>query len=81
MTLSDIRALFTSRYVLHLESEVAHLRGNNQMLLLELKQALVPTPVAQVKREFPKFKPAQTSWDAYLAEQIKLQEEEESSGT
>ena len=78
MTLDDIRKFFTPRYVLHLEREVELWRGQNTALLLQLQEALKPRVTAPaVKREFPKFAPAKTSWEAYLAEQIALQEKEE----
>jgi hypothetical protein len=81
VTLDDLRKFFTPRYVLHLEREVELWRGQNMSLLLQLQEALKPTPVAHIKREFPKFTPKQTSWEAYLAEEIAKQEKEEPSGT
>lgn len=75
--LEALRRFFTSSHVLHMEAEIAQLRGQNNMLHLQLMEALKPTPAAPaVKREFPKFTPARTSWESYLAEQIALQEVE-----
>lgn len=70
---------FTPRYVLHLEREVEHLRGSNAMLLLELKNALVPPIPVLSRRLPPKFVPPVTKWEAYLAEQIALQEKEDTA--
>jgi hypothetical protein len=76
--LDAIRRFLTSAHVLHMEAEIAQLRGQLAMLHLQLIEALKPAaPAPAVKREFPKFQPQQTSWEAYLAEQIRLQEEEE----
>ena len=78
MTLDDIRRFFTPRYVLHLEREVELWRGQNMSLLLQLQEALKPkAPVAHVAKQFPKFTPAKTSWEAYLADEIAKQEKEE----
>lgn len=74
--LDSLRRALTSAHVLHMEAEIAQLRGQVSMLHLQLIEALKPTPAPAVKREFPKFKPAQTSWEAYLAEQIALQDKE-----
>jgi hypothetical protein len=75
--LEAIRRFFTSRYVLHLEREVELWRGQNMSLLLQLQEALKPTVQPQVKREFPKVAPMRTSWESYLAEEIRKQEQEE----
>lgn len=78
--LTEIRKFFTSAHVLHMEAEIAQLRGQVAMLHLQLVEALKPAPPAPVavrQPVFPKFTPAQTSWEAYLAEQIRLQEVEE----
>lgn len=76
--LDAIRKFFTSAHVLHMEAEIAQLRGQVAMLHLQLMESLKPAvPAPAVKREFPKFTPVQTSWEAYLAEQIRLQEVEE----
>lgn len=77
MTLDNIKKFFTSAHVLHMEAEIAHLRGQNAMLLLELKNALAPQPTPHVKREFPKITPAKTSWETYLAAEIAKQEVED----
>lgn len=80
--LTEIKRFFTSAHVLHMEAEIAQLRGQVSMLHLQLMEALKPAPAAPVvKREFPKVKPQQTSWEAYLAEQIALQDKEEDVAT
>lgn len=71
-----VRRFFTSRYVLHLENEVEHLRGQIDRLTMQLEMASKP-PARKV--EFPKFTPTRTSWESYLAEQIALQDKEEPS--
>ena len=77
--LTEIRRFFTSGHVLHMEAEIAQLRGQVAMLHLQLMEALKPTPAAPVApRQFPKFAPpVKTSWESYLAEQIALQEKED----
>lgn len=76
--LDAIRKLFTSPYVLHMEREIEYLRGHNAQLLLELKTALIPPAPVSVKRELPKYiPPVKTSWEAYLAEEIRKQEAED----
>lgn len=77
MTLDDIRKFFTPRYVLHLEREIELWRGQNMSLVLQLQEALKPAPVAHIKREFPKIPPRQTSWEAYLADEISKQDKED----
>lgn len=79
--LDAIKRFLTSAHVLHMETEIAQLRGQVAMLHLQLMEALRPTPAPAVKREFPKFTPAQTSWEAYLAAEIAKQEVEEVDGT
>jgi len=81
MTLDDLRKFFTPREVLQLQREVEYLRGHNNMLLLELREARSPKAAPAVKREFPKFTPVKTSWEKYLEEQIALQEVEDVDGT
>lgn len=76
--LDAIKRFFTSAHVLHMEDEIAQLRGQNAMLHLELMGALKPTPAAPAPpRQFPKFTPTKTSWESYVAEQMALQEKEE----
>lgn len=80
MQLDAIKRFFTSAHVLHMEAEIAQLRGQNAMLHLELMGALKPTPAAPAPpRQFPKFTPAKTSWESYVAEQMALQEVEETT--
>lgn len=81
-TLDAIKRFFTSAHILHLERECEYLRGQNNMLLLQLTEALRPkqTPVAS-PREFPKFTPVMTSWEQYRAAEIARQEAEEEDGT
>jgi hypothetical protein len=76
--LETIKRFFTSAHILHMEAEIAQLRGHVAMLHLQLLEALKPAaPAPAVKREFPKFTPTRTSWESYLAEQMALQEIEE----
>ena len=78
INLETLKRFFTSPHVLHMERECEYLRGQNAMLLLELKEALRPRPAPAVMRERPKFvPPVKTSWESYLAEQIAAQEKEE----
>jgi hypothetical protein len=78
--IDTLRRALTSAHVLHMEAEITQLRGQVSMLHLQLMEALKPTPAAPaVKREFPKFTPARTSWESYLAEQIELQDKEENA--
>lgn len=84
MTVSEwmevIRSFFTSRYVLHLENEVEHLRGQIGRLTMQLEMvSRPPAPQPIRKVEFPKFTPTRTSWEAYRDEQIALQDKEEPS--
>jgi hypothetical protein len=81
VTLDDLKRLFTPRAILNLEREVEYLRGHNNMLLLQLREMSAPKLTAPtVKREFPKFTPARTSWESYLAEEIAKQEREDQDG-
>lgn len=83
--LEAIKQFFTSGYTLHLEAEVAHLRGQNAMLHIQLVEALKPAPPAPVvARQFPKFSPpVKTSWEAFRDAEIARQEKEdqEENGT
>lgn len=81
MTLEDIRRFFTPRYVLHLEREVELWRGQNMSLLLQLQEALKPRVVpALPPRQFPVIPlPTKTSWEVHLAQEIKKQDQEETS--
>lgn len=76
--LSSIRKFLTSSHVLHMEAEIAYLRGQNSMLQLQLIESLKPKQsVITTPRQHIPFKPAVTSWDAYLAAEIAKQEQEE----
>ena len=79
--LTDIKRFFTSGHVLHMEAEIAQLRGQVAMLHLQLIEALKPPvlPAVHIKREFPKFIPQQTSWEAYLAAEIAKQDAEDTA--
>ena len=74
-----LRRLLTSAYVLHMEREIEHLRGQVSMLQLQLLDAVKPKPAPVVARSFPKFVPVKTSWDKYLEEEMKRQEAEETA--
>lgn len=79
--IESLRRALTSGHVLHMEVEIAQLRGQVAMLHLQLVEALKPTVPARAAVPkvpvFAKFTPQQTSWETYLAEQIRLQEIEE----
>lgn len=74
-----LRAALTPFYIKHLEAEIELLRGQNARLQLKLEDSFAPkTAAPAAPRQFPKFTPAKTSWEAFLAEEIAKQEQEES---
>jgi hypothetical protein len=80
VTLDDLKRFFTPRAILNLEREVEYLRGHNNMLLLQLREMSAPKITAPaVKREFPKFTPTKTSWEAFRDAEIAKQETEEAA--
>jgi hypothetical protein len=70
--------LFYSRFIRHLETEVIHLREQNQILStrLEVMRLKQEQPAQPVKRDPPKFKALQTSWELLVAEDMARQDKE-----
>lgn len=70
--------LFVSRYTSHLEAENEQLKCEVSVLRLKLETALAPKPVVYAPRPTVQtvYKPARTSWESYLEEQIALQDKE-----
>ena len=72
----SVRDFFTPRYILFLEHENAQLKAQLGVERLKLENALAPKAPEYVKRERPKVALPQSSWDLYLSEQVKLQDQQ-----
>ena len=70
-------------YVNHLEDEVAYLRGRCALLEVKLETALTPkTPEPSAPRPVPVMpRPTRTTWEQFVADDMKRQEAEELDGT